>query len=144
MLKIKFYLVLFISITSFFFSQANAQSLSDLDKTTIKQTIQNQLDAFAIDDFKLAYSYAAPSIKEIFPSYLDFETMIRNSYKAVHRPKSIDFGSVQPTSSGAMMKLYLVDPDGDFITAEYNLEKKDNGIWLISSCILLKGSSDQI
>ena len=144
MLKIKFYLILFISIFSFFFSQANAKNLSDLDKSTIKQTIQNQLDAFAIDDFKLAYSYAAPSIKEIFPSYLDFETMIINSYQAVHRPKSIDFGTVQSTKSGAMMKLYLVDPDGDFITAEYKLEKQNNGIWLISSCILLKSSSDQI
>ena len=144
MLKIKFYLILFISIFSFFFSQANAQNLSDLDKITIKQTIQDQLDAFAIDDFKSAYSYAAPSIKEIFSSYSDFEIMIRNSYQAVHRPKSIDFGTVQSTESGAMIKLYLVDPDGDFITAEYSLEKQDNGIWLISSCILSKSSSNQI
>ena len=68
MIKIKFYVTFFFLISSFFFSQANAQSLSDLDKIRVKQTVQNQLDAFARDDFKAAYSYASPSIKKIFQS----------------------------------------------------------------------------
>ena len=123
MIKIKLYVTLFFLISSSFLSQANAQSLSDSDKIRVKQTVQNQLDAFARDDFEAAYSYASPSIKKIFQSYLDFEVMIKNSYQAVYRPKSIDFGVVQSVETGALLKVYLVDPEGAFVTAEYELKK---------------------
>ena len=144
MTKIKFYLTFFFFIISAFLSHANAQNLSDLDKTRIKQTVQNQLDAFARDDFEAAYSYASPSIKKIFQSYIDFESMIKNSYQAVYRPQSIDFGIIQSLEIGAMLKVYLVDPDGNFVTAKYELKKQENDLWLISSCILIKSSSEQI
>ena len=144
MIKLKLYVTLFFLISLSFLSQAKAQSLSDLDKIRVKQTVQNQLDAFARDDFKAAYSYASPSIKKIFQSYSDFEVMIKNSYQAVYRPKSIDFGVVQSVETGAVLKVYLVDPEGAFVTAEYELKKQDNNLWLISSCILIKNASEQI
>ena len=70
--------------------------------------------------------------------------MIKNSYQAVYRPQSIDFGIIQSLEIGAMLKVYLVDPDGNFVTAKYELKKQENDLWLISSCILIKSSSEQI
>ena len=144
MIKIKFYVTFFFLISSSFLSQANAQGLSHSDTTRANQTVQQQREACARAPVKAAYSYDSPSIKKIFQSYSDFEVMIKNSYQAVYRPKSVDFGVVQSVETGVVLKLYLVDPDGAFVTAEYELKKQDNNLWLISSCILIKNASEQI
>ena len=45
---------------------AEAQSLSDADRTAIRQTIQAQVDAFRRDDGSAAISYASPMIQGMF------------------------------------------------------------------------------
>ena len=53
-------------------------------------------------------------------------------------------GSVEIIKGVTTLKVYLVDPNGEFVTANYLMEKQGNGEWLISGCVLSKAESDEI
>ena len=131
MIRIRFFFSTLFIIFSVFQSQALSSELSDFDVAAIKSTVKSQLDAFAQDDFEKAYTYAAPSIKKIFLSPDNFKQMVINQYSAVYR------NSPAPN-------VFLVDPDGNFVTAMYMMEKQENNDWLIAGCILSMSAYEQI
>tara|TARA_Y100000389_G_scaffold181844_1_gene197923 strand:+ start:1350 stop:1784 length:435 start_codon:yes stop_codon:yes gene_type:complete len=127
-----------------FQSQAISSDLSDFDEEAIKKTVKNQLQAFAEDDFDQAFKYAAPSIKKIFSSPDNFKLMVINQYPAVYRPKKITFGDIITYRNSPALNVFLVDPDGNFVTATYMMEKQKNNDWLIAGCILSMSNYEQI
>ena len=127
-----------------FQSQAISSDLSDFDEEAIKRTVKSQLQAFAEDDFDQAFKYAAPSIKKIFSSPDNFKLMVINQYPAVYRPKKITFGDITTYRNSPALNVFLVDPDGNFVTATYMMEKQKNNDWLITGCILSMSDYEQI
>tara|TARA_B100000965_G_scaffold222894_1_gene186522 strand:- start:535 stop:969 length:435 start_codon:yes stop_codon:yes gene_type:complete len=127
-----------------FQSQAISSDLSDFDEEAIKRTVKSQLQAFAEDDFDQAFKYAAPSIKKIFSSPDNFKIMVINQYPAVYRPKKITFGDITTYRNSPALNVFLVDPDGNFVTATYMMEKQKNNDWLIAGCILSMSDYEQI
>ena len=127
-----------------FQSQAISSDLSDFDEEAIKRTVKSQLQAFAEDDFDQAFKYAAPSIKKIFSSPDNFKLMVINQYPAVYRPKKITFGEIITYRNSPALNVFLVDPDGNFVTATYMMEKQKNNDWLIAGCILSMSDYEQI
>ena len=127
-----------------FQSQAISSDLSDFDEEAIKRTVKSQLQAFAEDDFDQAFKYAAPSIKKIFSSPDNFKLMVINQYPAVYRPKKITIGDVTTYRDSPALNVFLVDPDGNFVTATYMMEKQKNNDWLIAGCILSMSDYEQI
>ena len=125
-------------------SQLKAEQLSNNDKADIKTVVEQQLEAFAKDDFEKAYSYAAPLIKRIFSSPEIFKNMVVTQYQAVYRPKKTTFGDIITYRNGPALNVFLVDPDGNFVTATYMMEKQDNNDWLIAGCILSMSAYEQI
>ena len=121
-----------------------ADNLSLTDEETIKSVVKQQLEAFSSDDFEKAYSFASPIIKKMFSSPEVFRKMVIGGYQAVYRPQSIKMGSVEIIKGVTTLKVYLVDPNGEFVTANYLMEKQGNGEWLISGCVLSKAESDEI
>ena len=121
-----------------------ADNLSLTDAETIKSVVKQQLEAFSNDDFEKAYSFASPIIKKMFSSPEVFRKMVIGGYQAVYRPQSIKMGSVEIIKGVTTLKVYLVDPSGEFVTANYLMEKQGNGEWLISGCVLSKAESDEI
>ena len=131
-------IILFLSF------KVEASTLSDKDESDIVNAVKLQLEAFQKDDFETAYSFASPIIKQIFKNADEFKSMIKGGYQAVYRPKSVNFGPVELIDGGAVLIVYLVDPDGNFVTATYKMQKQDSGEWLINGCILNKAVSDEI
>jgi hypothetical protein len=127
-----------------FQSQAISSDLTDFDEEAIKRTVKSQLQAFAEDDFDQAFKYAAPSIKKIFSSPDNFKLMVINQYPAVYRPKKITFGDITTYRNSPALNVFLVDPDGNFVTATYMMEKQKNNDWLIAGCILSMSDYEQI
>lgn len=127
-----------------FQSLAISSDLSDFDEEAIKRTVKSQLQAFAEDDFDQAFKYAAPSIKKIFSSPDNFKLMVINQYPAVYRPKKITFGEIITYRNSPALNVFLVDPDGNFVTATYMMEKQKNNDWLIAGCILSMSDYEQI
>ena len=122
----------------------NSFAITTDEENEIKFIVNQQLEAFQDDDFEKAYSFASPTIKKMFSSPEVFRKMVIGGYQAVYRPQSIKMGSVEIIKGVTTLKVYLVDPNGEFVTANYLMEKQENGEWLISGCILSKAESDEI
>lgn len=122
----------------------NSFAITTDEENEIKSIVNQQLEAFQNDDFEKAYSFASPTIKKMFSSPEVFRKMVIGGYQAVYRPQSIKMGSVEIIKGVTTLKVYLVDPNGEFVTANYLMEKQENGEWLISGCVLSKAESDEI
>ena len=64
-----------------------------------QSTIDAQLKAFQADDGGLAYSYAAPNVKRIFPTVDIFMGMVESGYQPVRKPRNYAFGKVEEMSA---------------------------------------------
>jgi len=122
----------------------NSFAITIDEENEIKSIVNQQLEAFKNDDFEKAYSFASPTIKKMFSSPEVFRKMVIGGYQAVYRPQSIKIGSVEIIKGVATLKVYLVDPNGEFVTANYLMEQQEDGEWLIGGCILSKAESDEI
>ena len=122
----------------------NSFAITIDEENEIKSIVNQQLEAFQNDDFEKAYSFASPTIKKMFSSPEVFRKRVIGGYQAVYRPQSIKIGSVEIIKGVATLKVYLVDPNGEFVTANYLMEQQEDGEWLIGGCILSKAESDEI
>jgi hypothetical protein len=115
----------------------SAAAQSDADRTGVQSTIEQQLQAFLSDDGARAYSFAAPNIKQLFPSEAIFMEMVQRGYQPVYRPRSYSFGKLTETGDSLEQIVDIVDAEGAFWVALYTLEQFD-GAWRITGCYLLK------
>jgi hypothetical protein len=96
----------FLSVTAF------TQSISETEKTEFQRIITAQISAFRADDGQTAYGYAAPVVRNIFPTPEIFMSMVKRGYGPVYRPQTYE--------------------------ALYSMEKQPDGTWRISGCTLLE------
>lgn len=100
--------------------------------------IERQLDAFQRDAWAEAYSFAAPEIRQIFPSAEIFADMVRGAYPMVYRPSGVDFLEDSPAGAAEHRHLLrLIDADGEAHLALYEL-RLVNGAWRISGVRVMK------
>ena len=123
----------FISVAAF------AQSISETEKTEFQRIIAAQISAFRADDGPTAYSFAAPVVRNIFPTPEIFMSMVKRGYPQVYRPQSFNFTEalIDPMGRPAQ-KILVVGPDGKTYEALYSMEKQPDGTWRISGCTLLE------
>ncbi len=106
-----------------------------------QNAIDGQLKAFQRDDDAGAYAFAAPSIKQLFPTVQSFMGMVSGAYEPVHKPKSYSFGKVEEMGGDAIVQqLMIVGPDGKDYEAMYRLERQPDGSYLING-VSLKASN---
>lgn len=97
-------------------------------------SIDAQLKAFQSGDNALAYSYAAPNIKGMFPSVEAFMGMVANGYQPIGKPQSYAFGAAEePRAGSVMQQVHIIGPDGKNYEAVYTLELQPDGAWRITS-----------
>ena len=78
---------------------AAAEPVSTSDTKAVRGVVEAQLAAFAADDAKRAFSYAAPAIRAMFGTPERFVAMVRAGYPVVYRPANINF--LHPVGSTA-------------------------------------------
>ena len=115
-----------------------AQSTSDADAASFRQIISEQIAAFNADDGGRAWSYAAPSIQQIFPTPDIFMSMVKNGYQPVYRQKSISFGEISGSADRPVQHVTIVDMNGKLWEALYTMQKQPDGAWKISGCALVQ------
>ena len=104
-----------------------------------QQIIAEQLAAFLADDGGKAYSYAAPSIKAIFPSPEIFMAMVKKGYPQVYRPRSYTFADTGTDPAGRPTQdVTIIDGNGAVWTAVYTLERQPDGSWKIAGCAIVR------
>ncbi|KQZ99710.1 hypothetical protein ASD64_15500 [Mesorhizobium sp. Root157] len=108
----------------------------------VQDVIDGQLKAFVSNDGALAYSFAAPNIKRMFPTADIFMDMVSKGYAPVRRPKGYAFGKVQEISPTSIIQQVLVTgPDGKDYEAVYTLELQPDGTYRITGCSLRASNS---
>jgi hypothetical protein len=123
----------FISVAAF------AQSISETEKSEFQRIITAQISAFRADDGPAAYSFAAPVVRNIFPTPEIFMSMVKRGYPQVYRPQAFNFTEalIDPLGRPAQ-KMRVVGPDGKTYEALYSMEKQPDGTWRIAACTLLE------
>ena len=113
----------------------------DAEIRAAQGTIEAQLKAFQAGDGALAYSYAAPSIKRIFPTAEMFMGMVESAYQPVGHPQNFSFGKVEEMgASSIVQQVLLTGPDGKEYEAVYTLELQPDGVYRITG-VSLKASN---
>ena len=113
-----------------------APAHADDDVSVAQSIIRSQEQAFAHDDAAVAYSFAAPAIRERFPNADAFIAMVRQGYAPVYRHKSFEFGESRAADGRIAQTVRIIDADGNPWDALYTLEQQSDGSWKITGCVL--------
>src|SRR5262245_14616575 len=109
----------------------------EAEEKAAQDAIEGQIKAFLAGNDAAAYSYAAPNVKEIFPTLETFMAMVTGGYQPVYRPKSYAFGKVRELSATSIVQqVLLVGPDGKDYEAVYTLERQADGKFRITGVSL--------
>lgn len=111
-----------------------ASTLSAADAKKVRAVVQAQLDAFAADDAKRAFSFAAPNIREMFGSPENFIAMVRTGYPVVYRPASVAFMVPEVEQGDVTQAVRMTDAQGGAWLAVYRLQRQRDKSWRISGC----------
>lgn len=115
-----------------------AQALTSADEKNVRAVVQAQLAAFARDDAKTAYSFAAPNIREAVGSAPAFMDMVRQQYPVVYRPASVAFLKVEGKDGDALQRVQMLDADGNSWLAVYSLQRQKDKSWRITGCAVVE------
>lgn len=128
-----------IAATAFFLSTAPALS-GEAEIRAAQSSIEAQIRAFLAGENETAYSYAAPSIRRIFPTVEQFMAMVKNGYQPVWKPRDFAFGDAKEMSpTSIIQKVLVTGPDGKNYEAVYTLEMQDDGTFRITG-VSLRGA----
>lgn len=111
-----------------------AEPVSAADAKAMRAVVEAQLEAFAADDAKRAFSFAAPSIREMFGTPDRFMAMVRAGYPVVYRPASVAFLAPVRIDRQLVQGVQLTDSAGALWLAVYRLEQQPDRSWRISGC----------
>ena len=109
------------------------------EQTDIQNTISNQLEAFASDDFTEAFTHASPGIKDIFGSVDNFSRMVKKGYPMVWRYNNFQFLKLEETPQGYSQIVRITDKKNELFLLKYFM-KNISGIWKISGVTIIKAS----
>ena len=116
-----------------------AQDVQPADPA-IEGTIQSQIDAFLVDDFATAFTFASPNIQGLFGSADRFGLMVRQGYPMVWRPDSVQFLELEDRGGRLWQKVMVRDQDGAFHVLAYQMVEMD-GRWRING-VTIKPAPD--
>ena len=114
-----------------------AQSQKMTDPMAIRAVIEQQLQAFQKDDADKAFSFASPEIQKQFGNAQNFMSMVKESYPAVYRPRSVMFEKLRMLKGNQTQTVLLLDPSGTLMKAIYIMQKQASGSWRINGCYVV-------
>ena len=128
---------LWIAMGFAFVPAAGAQTISSADARAVQLVVRAQLDAFAEDNAKLAFSFAAPSIKGMFGTPENFMEMVRTGYPVVYRPASVTFLKPELDAAEVVQPVKMTDGQGGAWLAVYRVQRQKDKSWRIGGCVVV-------
>lgn len=102
----------------------------------IRTTIQSQIDAFLADDFARAFTFASPTIKQMFGTPENFGAMVKNGYPMVYRPASVEMQELREVAGNLWQRVRVIDQEGAAWFLDYMMIETPEG-WQINAVQLL-------
>ena len=103
----------------------------------IEATIGAQIDAFLIDDFAKAFTYASPNIQGMFGSADRFGLMVQNGYPMVWRPGDVQYLELRDVAGALWQRVMIRDRLGGVHMLDYQMIETAEG-WRINGVQLLR------
>jgi len=107
------------------------------DETSIQTVIQSQITAFQQDDFATAFTYASPTIRQLFGTPERFGMMVRQGYPMVWRPGRVDFLPLKSEENRSVQDVMITDQAGMVHVLRYTMIEGDPG-WQINAVQVLR------
>jgi len=114
------------------------QRVSAQDWKAIQDVVARQMNAFRLDDERVAFSLASPGIQSVFESPSQFMEMVRSDYRAVYRPRAYRFLKPAIVQGEPVQPVEVVALDGAVSIAAFSLERQRDRTWRISGCTLIE------
>lgn len=133
-------LLVFILWPSAWAGAETSNALPNQEQAAIRTVIESQLAAFQRDDGVGAFSFASPTIRERFRTPEIFMTMVRSGYRAVYRPREVEFRDLRLVEGTPAQEILFVGPDNQAVVAVYLMEKQPDGSWKINGVYLVKST----
>ena len=102
----------------------------------IQSTIQSQLDAFLVDDFACAFTFASPMIKGMFGTSDNFGTMVQQGYPMVARHGAVQMLELRTVAGNLWQRVMITDTMGRTHLLDYQMVDSADG-WQINAVQLL-------
>jgi hypothetical protein len=116
---------------------ANAQSAD------IEAVIGAQIEAFRADDFVRAFTYASPTIQDLFRTPENFGGMVRGGYPMVWRPAAVRFLELREIAGALWQKVMITDATGQVHVLDYQMIPSEDG-WKINGVQLLQAADPSV
>lgn len=116
---------------------AASVAAQDARSAGVESTIQRQIDAFLLDDFETAFTFASPNIKRMFGTSERFGLMVRQGYPMVWRPAEVQYLELTDRGGVVVQKVLVTDAAGVPYVLEYQMIETDEG-WQINGVRILE------
>jgi hypothetical protein len=103
----------------------------------IRSTIGQQFEAFKVDDFATAFTFASPSLQQFFQSPQNFGRMVTQGYPMVWRPAAVDYLELREEDGAYFQKVQIMDAKGRFHILAYRMMQTPDG-WRINGVQILE------
>ena len=129
-------LLQFLAAASFFWPAFPSAQEALTPEAGIEGTIGAQIEAFQVDDFATAFTYASPNIQGMFGNSENFGRMVRNGYPMVWRPGDVQFLELRDEGGRLWQKVMIRDQQGRQHALDYQMIETSDG-WRINGVYLL-------
>ncbi|MBS3980380.1 MAG: DUF4864 domain-containing protein [Rhodobacteraceae bacterium] len=102
----------------------------------IRNTIQSQIDALLADDFDRAFTFASPTIKDLFGTPENFGAMVRQGYPMVYRPADVQMLDLREVAGNLWQRVRITDQAGAGWLLDYMMVETAEG-WQINAVQIL-------
>ena len=103
----------------------------------IEATISNQIEAFKMDDFAEAFTYASPNIQSLFQTPENFGRMVTQGYPMVWRPAELQYLELREVAGSLLQQVMVTDAAGNVHILEYQMLEFGTG-WKINGVQIVK------
>ena len=116
-------------------------SVSVAQERDIQAVITQQIEAFQVDDFAQAFTYASPNIQGFFGTSERFGQMVMSGYPMVHRPDAVRYLELREIAGNLWQRVMITDPAGVIHILDYQMKMID-GMWRINGVQILPAPGD--
>lgn len=114
---------------------------ADMPRSSIEDVIRSQIAAFASDDLDAAFSFASPSIRQLFGTSERFAQMVQGGYPMVYRAEELRMMDQRATEDQVVQRVLIRDAAGRVHVLAYQMVRDPiGGDWLINGVQILRAA----
>ena len=105
----------------------------------IQNTITAQIEAFRAADYVQAFTFASPTIHQIFQTPENFGSMVATGYPMVVNPAQVEMQDLRTVGGALWQRVRITDQKGQAFLLDYQMVEGPDG-WLINAVQLQRAA----